>query len=69
VSYTLREHTRRAGAAAVVAAEEHTRDLNDCYWLAETTKRRKTAGTGTSYVRRTEGSGYLGFLKFVALFS
>jgi hypothetical protein len=68
-NYTPREQTRRAGAAAVVAAEEHTRDLNDCYWLAETMKRRKITGTGTSYVRRTEGSGYLGFLKFVALFS
>jgi len=48
---TLWELNARAGAAAVVAAEERKRDLNDCYWLAETTKRRRTAGTGTRVVR------------------
>jgi hypothetical protein len=41
VSYTLlRSRQGEQAAAAVVAAEEHRRDLNDCYWLAETMKRR-----------------------------
>jgi hypothetical protein len=42
VSDFPRSWTREQAAAAVVAAEEHKRDLNDCYWLAETTKRRRT---------------------------
>jgi hypothetical protein len=39
-NYIPREQTKQAGAAAVVAAEEHRGDLNDCYWLARTTKRK-----------------------------
>ena len=48
-----RELDVRAGAAAVAAAEERKRGLNDCYWLAESMNRRKTTGTGNTCVRRT----------------
>jgi hypothetical protein len=60
VSDFPRSWAREQAAAAVVAAEEHKRDLNDCYWLCRDHEEKKDLGNCDLRVREPFGSGYLG---------